>query len=194
MKKQIYILIGSLISCFILGSANSGYANLPKYTVGVDDVLKINILQPEQFETEVTVSPDGSITFPYIDMLFVKGMSLPEIQSQIREKLADGYMNYPVVLVSLKESRSRKFFVYGEVIKPGSYSIQNNTTILQAISMAGGFTKFGASGRIKVLRPKDETEGYSTIKINFNALIKGEPEADIIIKPGDMVVVSAGVF
>ena len=164
------------------------------YTVGVDDILEISVLQPDELLRVVNVAPDGTITFPYIGTVKVKDLAVPQIQEKVRSALADGYMKYPVVVVSLQESRSRKFFVYGEVIKPGTYAIAENTTVLRAISMAGGFSKFGSSSRVKVLRPKQDEAGYETIKIDINKVMNGDSENDILLKPGDMVVVSEGVF
>jgi len=165
-----------------------------EYTVGIDDVLEISILQPEKLIFVVTIAPDGSITFPYIGNVQVKGMTLNQIQDEIQTRLADGYMKYPIVSVSLRESRSRKFFVYGEVVRPGTYPIKENVTVLKAISMAGGFTKFGSSSRVKVLRPKKDGAGYETIKVNIKAVMDGNSQADIILQPEDIVVVSEGVF
>ena len=125
------------------------------------------------------MAPDGTITFPYIGTVKVKDLAVPQIQEKVRSALADGYMKYPVVVVSLQESRSRKFFVYGEVIKPGTYAIAENTTVLRAISMAGGFSKFGSSSRVKVLRPKQDEAGYETIKIDINKVMNGDSENDL---------------
>ena len=165
-----------------------------EYTVGVDDILEISVLQPDELLRVVNVAPDGTITFPYIGTVKVKDLAVPQIKEKVRSALADGYMKYPVVVVSLQESRSRKFFVYGEVIKPGTYAIAENTTVLRAISMAGGFSKFGSSSRVKVLRPKQDEAGYETIRIDINKVMDGNSENDILLKPGDMVVVSEGVF
>ncbi len=165
-----------------------------EYIVGVDDVLDISILQPEKMLITVTVAPDGTVNVPYIGGLQVKGMPLSSIQEEIQKKLADGYMKYPVVAVFLKESRSMKFFVYGEVIKPGTYLVDENTTVLKAISIAGGFTKYGSSSRVKVLRPNQDKAGYQTLKVNIKAIMDGSPDEDIVLKPGDIVVVSEGVF
>ena len=95
-----------------------------EYRVGVDDVIDISVLKPEEILASVTVTPDGMISFPYIGTLRVQGMALHEVQDEITRRLSDGYLKYPVVSVALKESRSRKFFVYGEVIKPGGYPIE----------------------------------------------------------------------
>lgn len=164
------------------------------YKVGIDDVLDISILQPEKLANTVTVAPDGSINFPYVGNLQVKGLTLLEVQELVQEKLADGYMKYPVVAVALRENRSKKFFVYGEIMKPGTYLLDENTTVLKAISMAGGFTKYGSSSRVKVLRAKEQESGYETLKVNVSAVMNGDAKADIPLKSGDIVVVSEGMF
>ena len=89
---------------------------------------------------------------------------------------------------------NEKFFVYGEVARPGRYLLEDNTTVLKAISMAGGFSKYGSSSRIKVLKPKKEEAGYETIKIDIKSAMNGSPESDMLLHPEDIVVVSEGIF
>jgi polysaccharide export outer membrane protein len=164
------------------------------YTIGVDDILTINVLQPEQILNDVTVSPDGSISYPYIGTINVKGLTLKAVQAAIEHDLGNGYLKYPSVVVYLKQSRSLKFFVYGEVVHPGPFYLENNTTVLRAIAMAGGFTRFGSASRVKVLRPKKDTGGYDNIAINIKAVMGGDSNEDLLLKSGDMVVVSEGIF
>ena len=165
-----------------------------EYTVGVGDMLDINVLKPEPMALSLTVAIDGSITFPYIGNVKVDGLTLGEVQNQIQLRLADGYMKYPVVSVSLRESRSKKFFVYGEVARPGTYLLEEKTTVLKAISMAGGFTKYGSSCRVKVLRPKKEGAGYETKKVDIGSVMGGSSKTDVVLEPQDIVVVSEGIF
>lgn len=165
-----------------------------EYQVGPNDILDINVLQPEQLSNTLTVSPDGRITFPYIGNVVVKNKTLTQIQDEIQQRLGDGYMKYPVVSVSLKESHSRRFFVYGEVSKPGAYDIEDNVTVLRGISMAGGFTQFGSASRVKVLRPKKGAGGYDVIKVNIKDVMDGVADADPAISQGDIIVVSEGIF
>ena len=194
MKRLfLFLVITSVLLTFAL-PARAEEAKKTGYAVGIDDVLDINVLQPEVLATSVTVAPDGSIAFPYIGNVNVKGLTLGEIQEEIQARLADGYMKYPVVAVSLRESRSRKFFVYGEVLRPGTYPIQEKVTVLKAISMAGGFTKYGSSSNVKVLRPKKTGAGYKTIKVSISGVMNGHSDADILIEPEDVVVVSEGIF
>ena len=192
--KLWFICIVALLSLLVYSPYAYTEEAKDEYVVGIDDVLNIEIIQPEKLTTTVVVSPDGSITFPYVGNVHVKGMTLGKIQEDIQARLADGYMKYPVVAVSLTESRSRKFFVYGEVARPGVYTIEENTTVLRAISMAGGFTKYGSSSNVKVLRPYKDKTGYENIKISINAVMNGSSKDDIVLENGDMVVVSEGIF
>lgn len=96
---------------------------------------------------------------------------------------------------------NEKFFVYGEVSRPGRYLLEDNTTVLKAISMAGGFSKYGSASRIKVLKPKKDEAvptgrqaGYETIKIDIKSAMNGSPESDILLQAEDIVVVSEGIF
>ncbi len=164
------------------------------YTIGVGDLLKIDIISPDKMTSDVTVSPGGDISVPYIGSVYVKGMTIAKAQQVIEKKLSQGYLKYPVVVVSLVESRSRSFTISGEIIKPGNYPILENTTVLKAISVAGGFTKFGSKSNVKILRPRKDRPGYISIKVDLKAVLDGDANADIIIQSGDIIVVSEGLF
>jgi polysaccharide biosynthesis/export protein len=191
MKKKI--LIGIILVLLI--STGIVAAGEGEYTLGVGDIVNIQVLQPDEIESTVVIAPDGTVNFPFIGTVYAKNKSLEALQSEIGERLADGYLNYPVVSVTLVESKSMKFFVYGEVIKPGTYILEEHSTVLRAISMAGGFTKFGSSSKVKVLRPNKDKPGYETISVNVKGIMSGnEKITDIKIEPEDIVVVSEGVF
>ena len=89
---------------------------------------------------------------------------------------------------------NEKFLVYGEILKPGEYVIKNDMTAFKAITLAGGFNKWGSENRVKVLRSRENNAGFETIKVNINDVIDGDAAADIALEAGDIVVVSAGVF
>lgn len=165
-----------------------------QYLIGNDDILQVAVLQPDELLMEVTVQPDGYFTFPYIGNVLAKDSTLENIQKEVQSRLADGYMKYPVVSVTLKESRSKRFFVYGEVTTPGAYPLDSSMTVFKALSVAGGFSKFGSSSRVKVMRLKTDGPGYEMIKVDIKAIMNGSNEADIVLKPGDTVVVSEGIL
>ncbi|HPF07089.1 MAG TPA: polysaccharide biosynthesis/export family protein [Spirochaetota bacterium] len=184
LKKTAFLI-------FVL-SAVAGYTQV--YTIGVGDILDIEIIQPDKMTSRVTVSPGGDISVPYIGSVYVKGRTISSTQSLILQKLASGYLKYPVVTVALVESRSRSFTISGEIIKPGNYALMENTTVLKAISIAGGFTKFGSSSRVKILRPRKDRPGYMSIKVDLKAVMDGDAKSDIVIEAGDIIVISEGVF
>ncbi|MBI4398938.1 MAG: polysaccharide biosynthesis/export family protein [Candidatus Omnitrophica bacterium] len=167
-------------------------AVLSEYKVGANDILDIHILRPDELTVRSNVSPGGFISLPYIGTLHVKGKTIAEIQEEVETRLADGYLKYPVVSVVLWESRSRYFFIYGEVETPGAYLLEEDMTVFKALAVAGGLTKFGASSRVKILRPKLQGTGYDTIKINVKQIIDGHQGADAPLQVGDVVVVSEG--
>ena len=190
----LFIIIPLYIISTLLASADPKKTKKNSYTVGIGDILEIKILQPVTSTDRVTVSPDGLISVPYIGSVMVVGQTITQIQMNIQKKLANGYLNYPVLSVSLIESRSRTFTVTGQVNKPGSYPLGESTTVLKAISIAGGFTKFGSSSRVKVLRSRKDKPGYNNIKVNIKSVMSGNAEDDILVEPGDIIVVSESFF
>ncbi|MDY6935197.1 MAG: polysaccharide biosynthesis/export family protein [Spirochaetota bacterium] len=189
----LLIILYPLTIFSIIGSAETNKGAVP-YTVGIGDIIEIKISEPEESTDRVIVSPDGLITVPYIGSVRVEGWTIKQIKEYILKKLSDGYLNYPIISVYLIESRSRKFTISGQINKPGTYTLGEKTTVLKAISIAGGFTKFGSSSRVKVLRPRKGRPGYNTIKIDLKSVMNGNSDADIMVQPGDIIVVSSSLF
>jgi polysaccharide export outer membrane protein len=90
--------------------------------------------------------------------------------------------------------RNKKFYVYGEIMRPGEFILEDNITVLKALSLAGGFTKWGSPNQVKILRQKEDKTGYDVIKANIKAAMEGNAAADIVLQPDDTVVVSGGIF
>jgi polysaccharide export outer membrane protein len=67
-------------------------------------------------------------------------------------------------------------------------------TVFKALTIARGFTKWGSENRVKILRLIGNGEGFSTIKVNIDDVLDGDASADILLQPGDTVVVSSGIF
>lgn len=147
-----------------------GYADEPtnQYAVGIDDVLEINVQGHDDLKTVARVTSDGAISFPLIGTINVKGKSLSEIEKEISEKLADGFVKYPVVSAVLSSTRSLKFFVYGEVKSPGRYVLEEDMTVLKALSASGGVTIDGLYGRVKLKRKQKDKPEYEEINISLH--------------------------
>ncbi len=198
LRSTILFILLLLISVYSYAAENGTPAvSSPtsvslQYQIGVDDIIEIDVLQPQQLASTLTVAPDGTITFPYIGSVQVKGCTLADVQQKIQAGLMD-YMKYPVVSVSLTQSRSRMFYVYGEVNHPDSYVIQENMTVVQAISVAGGFTKVASTNDVKILRHNHDGSGSNTITVRVSDVMSGKSQ-DVKVEPGDVITVPQKFF
>jgi polysaccharide export outer membrane protein len=159
----------------------------PGYVVGDSDVLHINVWKEQDLTQTVVVRTDGKISLPLINEIMVSGMTPLQIQELIAEKLKS-YINNPQVTVTVTDIRSKKAFITGEVLRPGSYSLNAQTSVLQLIAQAGGFTPFAKRDSIVILRTEDGK--LTRMKFQYKEVVKGnKAEQNIDLHPGDTVVV-----
>jgi len=157
------------------------------YIVGESDVIRVNVWKEPEVSQTVVVRTDGSISLPLINEVKVAGMTPMQIQILVAEKLKS-FLNSPQVTVTVTEIHSKKAFITGEVARPGGYSLNTETTVLQLIAQAGGFTVFAKRDGIVVLRVAD---GKSVrLHFKYKEVVNGKnTEQNIALHPGDTVVV-----
>jgi polysaccharide biosynthesis/export protein len=157
------------------------------YIVGDSDVIRVNVWKEPEVSQTVVVRTDGNISLPLINEVKVSGMTPLQIQDMVAEKLK-GFLNNPQVTVTVIEIRSKRAFITGEVARPGTYSLNAQTTVLQLIAQAGGFTPFAKKDSIVVLRTEDGRQ--SRLKFKYKEVVQGKKtEQNIALHPGDTVVV-----
>jgi len=157
------------------------------YRIGPEDILNIHVWKEPELSLSVTVRADGKISMPLIDDVHVSGLTPLELKKDITRKLS-AFIDNPSVSVIVEETNSLKIFVMGNVMQPGVYEIDREINLLQAISMAGGLTKFAQKSAITVLRKYGGVE--KTITINSKKITSGKnPELNIPLQPGDLVFV-----
>ena len=158
------------------------------YRINKADKLRINVWQEENLQTEVAVSPDGTISFPMIGVVEAAGKTIEEFQTLLRERLEE-YIPGPEVNVSLLSADGNTVYVLGEVNRPGPYMMNQNLDVMQALSMAGGVTAFAARNDIRILRR--DTEGHSSsIPFSYGDVEDGDDlDANILLQSGDTVIV-----
>jgi polysaccharide export outer membrane protein len=157
------------------------------YVIGPDDVLSIVFWRDKDMGADVVVRPDGMITLPLINDIKAAGLTPDQLREQV-VKAAEKFVEAPNATVVVKQINSRRFYVTGQVGRPGPYPLSGPTTVLQALAMAGGTAEFSKSDRIVVMR----TEGgkTQTFKFNYKDVIKGKNlQQNIEIRPGDTIVV-----
>jgi polysaccharide export outer membrane protein len=147
----------------------------PSYVIGPDDVLLVSVWK----------EPDLTSTLPLLNDVPAAGLTPMQLAAAITEKLKK-YVGDPRVTVVVKEINSKKIYVTGEVQHTGALQMQPGMTVLQALADAG-FTQFANTKRIYVLRTENGVE--QKIPVNYKRLVKGQPGQDIVLKPGDTIVV-----
>src|SRR4030043_1786992 len=108
------------------------------YKIGPEDLLEISVFEEEKLNKTVRVSSQGNINLPLLGILRVKGLTANELEREIRDLLAEKYLQDPNVNVFIKEYRSQRISVIGAVEKPGVFEVTGQKTILDILAMAGG--------------------------------------------------------
>jgi polysaccharide biosynthesis/export protein len=174
------------------------YSRRERYLVDSNDVLDVVVFEEPDLSMTIRVSDEGIISYPLIGNIDVKGLTTQEVEKVLEERLRDGYLQKPEVTVRLdivlmEQYQEKEVFVLGEVKSPGAIPMLGKyLTVLEAVTKAGGFTEIAAPNRTKVIRLEDGIE--QTIKVNLNKVKKGDRSLDIILKPGDTIVVPETYF
>jgi polysaccharide biosynthesis/export protein VpsN len=159
--------------------------------LGVDDVFEVRVLGEPDLSGNYRVEADGMIFFPHAGRLRVAGMRPSEVQQLITEKLRDGYLLSPQLVLAVTQWNSRKINVLGQVSKAGSVSYFPGMTIVDAIAAAGGLTQIAAANSVRLRR---EVNGRVETKTYPFADISEGRAANVVVKPGDVLVVEERIF
>ena len=158
-----------------------------QYVIGTEDVLYINVWREETLTRTILVRADGKVSMPLIDDVQAAGLTPLQLKQVITERLKQ-FIDNPNVSVVVTEANSFKVFVTGEVKTPGVYRLRSETTLLQIIPMAGGFTDWANQKKIMIIRKEGGREKRFTA--NYKKILEGDdPASNIALKPGDTVVV-----
>lgn len=156
-----------------------------EYVLGPGDVIQVVVWRNEHLSKTVPIRPDGKISLPLVDDLQAAGTT----PSQLKEMVAKGlrhYIDNPIVTVIVSEVNNYKVSVLGEVKKPGVYLLKGRTTVLEAISMAEGFTEFATTNNILLMK-KAKGQRY---RFDYRAYVSGENlDQNVYLDPGDTIIV-----
>jgi polysaccharide export outer membrane protein len=163
-------------------SENSPAAVDPnKYLIGPEDVLFIRVWREPDFTGPAVVRPDGKITMPLVGEVQAGGLTPIQLTKSLTELLTK-YINNPDVTVTVTDVRSKKYYIDGEVNRSGSFPLITPTTMLEALSNAGGFREFSNPKKITILR------GTKILKFNYKEVIAGKHmEQNILVENGDHI-------
>lgn len=186
-------LVGSVLALAAIGTtfsapaqgqtaqSRSGSSELSIYKLGVGDVISVQVIGEDELKREkIRLSDAGTLSFPYLGEIRVRGMTVGALEEFITLGLKGRYLLNPQVTVTIHEYRN--FFVNGQVDKPGGYPFVPGLTVRKAISMAGGFKERASKEKINVIREDD---------------VKGMPQRvplEAAVQPGDIITVEESFF
>ena len=220
----------ALLGCLVLGLGIGGCASMPPlpapaerpplsgmgeeprqtptlgYTLGPGDVLRVNVYDNPDLSQEVTIEADGAFSYPLIGRVQAAGLPVRQLESLLAKRFAEGYLVSPQVGVTVTQHKSQQVYVMGAVSKPGPYALQRQTTLLEALSTAGGPTP--EAGFEVVLTHATDTQalpsgtskvsatanGQSAMRVSLEQLMAGGVPQRITLQDGDVVYVPAAAF
>jgi polysaccharide export outer membrane protein len=159
----------------------------PRYKIQRDDVLFITFALSPEFNQTATVQPDGYVNLQGAGSLYIQGMTIPQVVEAF--KVAFGkILHEPIIDVDLTDFQKPFFIVSGQVGKPGQYDLRYDTTVAEAIAIAGGFTP---QAKTQVFLYHRISDGWVEVKkLNLKDILNGKNvNEDAVMKPGDMIFV-----
>jgi len=160
----------------------------PRYRIQPNDVVEIQFRYTPEYNFTGTVQPDGFIALQVVGAVKIAGRTLEEASAAI-VKQAEARLKDPEVTVLLKDFVKPHFVVAGEVVRPGTFELRGDVTVIHAIAMSGGFKE--SSKRTQVILLRQVNQDHAEVKLlDLKQLMSpGKIREDILIRPDDMLVV-----
>ena len=182
MKKILIVLFTSF---FILNTGINVAKADEEYRLSPGDVLQISVWGVEDLKLEgMAVREDGKIAFPVVGEMKVAGLLPKELMETIANEL-EGYVNHPKVTVNILKYHTTRIYVVGEVAKPGAYELGKQHCLIDAITIAGGYTKDAAKKKVMII---SQGRIKNPVEVNLLELLKkGDMRQNISLNDGDIV-------
>lgn len=163
-----------------------------EFFLGAEDVVEVTVWRNQDLSRTVVVRPDGMISLPLIGDVQASGLTAAQVAERISKRLSE-FKENPSVSVSVKEINSYFVYVVGEVMRPGKYPLKSYATVLQAISLAGGFTQYASKNKMAVMRSTRNSSGDDRqirIPVRYDDLVMGKGQVgNFRLLSGDTIVV-----
>jgi len=157
------------------------------------DEFDVRVFGEKDLSNPYQVATDGTIDFPLIGTVAVAGKTPQEVASAIEAKLADGFLKNPQVDVYVKSRPSQRISVFGQVRKPGSFPYSDNMSIVEAITLAGGFTPMAKKNSVRVTRKTPKKVEPERIFVAVEDIAEAKAP-NFVLRPADVVFVDERTF
>ena len=206
MLKKILIL-GLLL--YVMGLGRFVQAQ-EDYRLGSEDAIEIRVWDHDDLTRKTRVGLNGMISFPFVGEIKARGLTIAELQKELESRLGPKYIIDPRVSITIGEYKSQKFFVVGNVQKPGTFPLTKPIKIVEAISMAGGIASGTGSRPLsgavaiiiraqpgeKVDQPKmpEKTPAGAKTTVSATGALAGDVTQNLEIKNGDTIFIPNFVY
>ena len=180
-----------LLTAGLGASAQDGGATPVNYVVGSQDVLVITSYDQQDLSGEFRVEADGSFGYPLIGRVEAGGLTLRQVEVTIRRQLVDGgFFKQPEITVGVKEYRSRKIYVLGEVRRPGVHALSGAMRLVEALAL-GDSTTPTAGAEVVIIPAVDDHSRPSrdVVRVSLRALEEGDTSQNVLLRDGDTILV-----
>ena len=168
--------------------SQSNILNTQEYLIGPEDVVEVMVWKNADLSRTASVRPDGKISLPLIGDIQAAGLTAEQLRGAIAKKLQSYYKEPPQISVILQQINSYAIYVLGEVRSPGKYVVKTDTTFLQAVTLAGGFTEFASKNRIVIRRKEGESLQESSMAVKYADVMAGR-QSNVLLRPGDTIII-----
>ncbi|NOZ00312.1 MAG: polysaccharide export protein [Deltaproteobacteria bacterium] len=184
----------------LVGCAGAGYVpsqagtldgNISTAALGPGDVVNVRVYKDKDLSGNFQVSPAGTIDYPLLGTLKVRGLTASQLAEMIRDGLSRGYLRNPFVAVNVQELQSKRVYVLGQVAKPGTFIFTEGMTIIHAITLAGGFTKIARANSVVVTRTENGKDVRMVVPVDD--ISEGKAK-NLHLLPGDIVFVPESIL
>jgi polysaccharide export outer membrane protein len=177
-----------------------------EHTLGPGDVLRVSVYDNPDLSQEVTIEADGAFSYPLIGRVQAAGLTVRQLENLLAQRFADGYLVSPQLAVTVTQHKSQQVYVMGAVSKPGPYALQRQTTLLEALSAAGGPTA-EAGLEVILTHAADKqalssgtsagsaaANGQPVMRVSLEQLMAGGVPQSITLQDRDVIYVPEGAF
>lgn len=185
----------SLVALLLVGITVTCIAEVVSdYQLSPNDLVDFRVFQEPELDSVVRISGEGQGNFPLIGAVSIGGKTTTEAAEILKSRYRNGYLINPQITLTVRSYAKKLFTILGQVQKPGAYDIIGNSqiTLLQAIGMAGGYTKIADPSNVTIKRLENGRE--EVLRFNAKRMLRGEDQSACLVKPGDVISVGESLF
>jgi polysaccharide export outer membrane protein len=196
--RLLGVLLGVSVLTATALAAQQPMAEPTNYVIGPQDVLTIAVFDQEDLGGKYQVDADGTFTFPLVGRVKAGGLTLRQVENELKRLLKDGFFKDPQIAVGVEQYRSQKVHIVGEVRNAGTYPLAGDMSLIEAIARAGS-TLPTASGEVLIVRPRGGKPStgpllpnggnHDVTTVDLKALQSGAFSQNVALKDGDTIFV-----